>query len=177
MGCYTLAYLLEIQQLNIPFFFDTALCAMPFFAIGHLVNQKGYLNKSPNIYLSFACILLYTIIIIWQRPDCEMYRNEFPFYFLPMSLMAIYGLYGISEKLAHYDYHATKFVRHCGVISLVIFGLHGPITEILLPAINKFTTTNYIKSIIIIFISLIATFYINKIIMKYCPVLIGKKKK
>lgn len=89
-------YYISSNQLNMPFFSDSALCGLPFFVVGYESSSLCVHIKKSKWYLRFACsILLLVLSVLVCREngfvslaDCVIGNSVFLYYINALSVIA-----------------------------------------------------------------------------------------
>lgn len=128
-GGYFVAYLLRVNDIHVPFFIDTALGVMFFFWLGRVFMQSKWAGLKPNLYFATLVLVLYTILVAYLHPDVNIRDNQYPWYLCLTAPVPVLALYYLSVRLSQFDNRIIQWMKVCGVSSLFLFALHGPIYE------------------------------------------------
>lgn len=125
-----------------------------------------------SIFLCFAACL-------YLAPKTELKDNIFPCYLIVISTVMIISLYYLSFMIAGDDNIKdsifVKFLAKCGVSSLCILGFHNQLFLVfghflhIIPGVPPVVTIS-----LMVIITVLAVFQIEKIINRYAPYLLGK---
>lgn len=154
--------------------FDIAMVALPFFAVGSLLNHYSLLSKSPSLAISIPCLLIAFTIVYLTDCGLNMYHREYPalikFYIVPLCL--IIPMMWVSLRLVKKE---VPFVSFIGKNTLIVLGTHyfllGPLKagiQLLLQPMWVYFTT--------IIGTLALECPIIRLINRYLPYLVGKKE-
>lgn len=168
-GGYMMTYCLGHNNINIPFFIDTAFAMLAFYHIGYLFKSKGYQDYRSPIWANVLLLIVYAVFVWYVHPQVNIRVNIFPIYLVILSMVPIYALYQICCHIK------SKFLTLCGVASLTIMGLHGPIYDIVMfPLMRRSPLPQSIEIVLTVVVTLGLTLIAHKLLMKYAPVLLGK---
>lgn len=173
MGCA-----LQVLNVNLPFFVDTAFSVLLLYALGDCFHNKGYDSKAVPWYLSLMGVL----VCVWAchlfHPIVELKINKYPIYLVLLSVVTIVSFYYICKYL--FDHFENKksyvlgFLEKSGASSLSILGFHNPIIWIFGHYIRLIPAPSIVVLIFTVFTTVIVIFYLEKIIYKLAPFLLGK---
>lgn len=93
-----------------------------------------------------------------------------------MAFVPILSLYFLSKNIIEHNSVIVAFLKKCGVNSLFLFALHGPVYEILFPIANKIGMNDYMVTAVALVVTIPICLYVGNLINRYAPFLIGKKK-
>lgn len=175
-GGYLAALVLREWGIHLPFFIDSAFGMLFFYIMGYKFIHSKYSQKRFNTYILLLFLCLYFGLISLFSPEVNTRDNVYPWYLCFTALVPIFILYYLSANIFSYDLRILQFIRTCGVKSLFIFALHGPILEFLFPVLGHMKIGNYLQTFIALLIIIPICFRSDRIIMKYAPKLVGKKQ-
>lgn len=128
---YLFGYILQVLNINFPFFIDTAFSVLLFYAIGDCFHNKGYDSKAVPWYFGLMGVLACLCICYMFHPIAELKVNKFPIYLVLLSVVTIVSLYYICkyiiERFDNKKSYLLEFLEKSGVSSLSILGFHNPI--------------------------------------------------
>ena len=139
------------------------MCCLPFMMIGIII--KKHKNKILSLSVFPLCILLIVFITIslWNGyTDIWKYhfgKNYIFFYVTALSASII--LFNLCRKLK-----SNQIITTLSEGTLLTLGLHTPIIRVC----NKMAPSCLISSLIVMIIS----YCLTRLILKYCPIVIGK---
>lgn len=174
---YIGAYFLNVMKINIPFFIDSAMCATLFYVLGNLFYKTKQLTQKRPWWVMVCLAITYLVVCLVLRPFVNIKTNEFPYFLVFTASLGIFFIYQICLFLANKQNYLVRYVRHAGMISLSLLGLHRPIYFVILPLLSKMLKNDSILAIIMVFITSLLIFCLDYLLSKYAPVLIGKKRK
>lgn len=141
-------------RLNLLAFLDSAMSALPFFAIGYLFNKYSDIlvpNKWDK-YLPLVIIVCFTIIYFFGG-HCSYRINEFtinPFWQYACGIAGTLGIVFLAKIIQH-----LPFVTYWGRYSIMILVTHGMVMKIIGPLVLKahfsMPWTIFIATIILMF--------------------------
>ncbi|MCI5980000.1 MAG: acyltransferase family protein [Muribaculaceae bacterium] len=183
-----LAFLIYIYQLHIPLFsIDSAILSLPFYVFGYLLSHYNLLatkiiGDKRWLLLLYSIILFTYIAFVGEKngtvdiDGCETGQNILLFYLNGIigSLACIFLCKAIPVNFT--------LLSKIGSSTITILGIHGLIILIIkvlttlsgIVDFRNFSIPAYF--IIAIFACLICT-YFHSLLLKYCPVVLGKIKK
>lgn len=142
---------------------------LSFYHIGFVFNRYKIYEQRIPVWESCLLLVLYTLIIAEVEPAVNIKENVFPYYLFILSLVPIYALYQLCCKMQ------SKFLIMCGVSSLTVMGLHHPIFDVIMfPLMSRLSLPHFCESLLMVLITLIIVLFIDKMINKYVPFLLGK---
>ena len=173
-GGYLAAIVLRECGIHLPFFIDTAFGMMFFYTVGYTFIYSKYSKERFNTYVLLLFLCLYLGLIGIVRPEVNTRDNVYPWYLCITALVPTFLLYYLSANICCRDLWILKFIRTCGVKSLFIFAIHGPVLEILFPVMSHLNIGNFAKTTILLFITIPICLWAERVIMRYTPFLVGK---
>lgn len=174
MGGYLAAIVLRECGIHLPLFIDTAFGMMFFYTAGYTFIYSKYSKERFNTYVLLLFLCLYLGFIGIVSPEVNTRDNVYPWYLCITALVPTFLLYYLSANIYSRDLWILKFIRTCGVKSLFIFALHGPVLEILFPVMSHLNIGNFAKTTILLFITIPICLWAERVIMRYTPFLVGK---
>ena len=174
MGGYLAAIVLRECGIHLPFFIDTAFGMMFFYTVGYTFIYSKYSKERFNTYVLLLFLCLYFGLISIVSPEVNTRDNVYPWYLCITALVPTLLLYYLSANIYCRDLWILKFIRKCGVKSLFVFALHGPVLEILFPFMSHLNIGNFTKTTILLFITIPICLWAERVIMRYTPFLVGK---
>lgn len=173
-GGYLAAIVLRECGIHLPLFIDTAFGMMFFYTAGYTFIYSKYSKERFNTYVLLLFLCLYLGFIGIVSPEVNTRDNVYPWYLCITALVPTFLLYYLSANIYSRDLWILKFIRTCGVKSLFIFALHGPVLEILFPVMSHLNIGNFAKTTILLFITIPICLWAERVIMRYTPFLVGK---
>lgn len=177
---YIVSLVLQQYKIHLPFFIDSSLGMISFYSIGFylhhffVLKQMTVTNKiTIGALLLFVC---YVCVIILVKPYINVRDNEYPCFLVISALIPILSLYILSKKISESCSIFTGIIKICGVNSLFLFALHGPIYEILFPIVNKVGLGNLSIIFVMLVITIPTCLMAAKLLLKYTPFLVGNLK-
>ena len=174
MGGYLAAIVLRECGIHLPFFIDTAFGMMFFYTVGYTFIYSKYSKERFNTYVLLLFLCLYFGLISIVCPEVNTRDNVYPWYLCITALVPTLLLYYLSANIYWRDLWILKFIRKCGVKSLFVFALHGPVLEILFAFMSHLNIGNFAKTTILLFITIPICLWAERMIMRYIPFLVGK---
>lgn len=169
---------LHYFNVDLPFFIDTTLSVIVFYAAGDLFKKKGFENCIIPKWIIPIVIFVCFGICYFLRPDVEIKLNIYPCYLILVTLPMILALYYSSLFLSKFQgVFLVKFLQKAGVSSLCILGLHNQVFYLIGPHLFSIHTPPHAGILLIIILCIITiclVFIIEKFINKYLPFLLGK---
>lgn len=168
-GGYFCSFLLRNHNINIPLFLDSVLSMLLFYHLGRVFHERRYNETDVNTMVLAIMLIAYSALVYWIQPEVNIKDNLFPIYLVVMSMVPIVALFFLCKKIN------SKFLMRCGAASLVIMGLHHPIYDVaLFPLMNRLPLPTSAEPYIMVAILLPILLVVEKLIMKYCPWIMGK---
>jgi fucose 4-O-acetylase-like acetyltransferase len=175
---YVIGYTFQRIGINIPFFIDTAFSTILFYALGEYFHKKGYDDKTTPWWWGVIGVLVSLSVCYIFNPHVELKDNKYPFYLVLLSIVIITSLYFICKALVDLNEkrksYVLGFLEKCGVSSLSILGFHNPIIWFFGHYLQIISAPKIVVLCFLVFITVIAIFYIEKVINKVAPFLLGK---
>lgn len=168
------ALVLRECGVHLPFFIDTAFVMLFFYIVGNTFIHSKYSKERFNTYILLLFLCLYIGLISIVSPEVNTRDNVYPWYLCITALVPTFLLYYLSANIYSRDLWILKFFRTCGVKSLFIFSLHGPILEMLFPVMTHLNIGNFAKTTKLLFITISICLWAERVIMRYSPFLVGK---
>lgn len=145
-----------------------------FYEIGRIFHIKGWYKKHVHYCLPWLVIAVYSAFIHTMLPEVDIKHNEYPLYLPLMSVPLIWALYQLSKIIEMYA--TSKFrngFSHLGRSSLVLFGLHQPLWILLFPLVSHIQFA-WLRPFVMVILTIPILLYVEKMITRYCPILLGK---
>jgi len=136
IGCFGIY--LGLHSINIPYNLDSALSALPFFALGYVVFRKTDLLKPNRFdkYLPITITLAFLVALLFGR-YFSFATNEFPDYawltVYPCGALGVYGVVMLSKLLKH-----LPLVSYYGRYSIMILVTHDTLFHFYAGILNRF---------------------------------------
>lgn len=140
-----------------------------FYHIGRLFHEKKYNDANVPIVVTVLVLVVYSAIVYWVMPEVNIKDNQFPIYLILLSMVPITALFYLCKNID------SRFLIRCGTASLVIMGLHHPIYDVVMfPVMNRLPLPDSAEPYIMVALLLPVLLFVEKIIIKYCPWIMGK---
>ena len=109
-----IATVLNLLNLNIPFFIDSALGMLIFYYAGNIFREKEYHKLRLPIWLIISLFSFYIVIVWLLGPHCyvDIKHNDYCTLFIPLTMIPIIALYYLSCRLH------SGFLQLCGIASI-----------------------------------------------------------
>lgn len=124
-------------RINIPGFADSAMSALPFFAIGYLLNKYTDIFKQ-NKYDKFLplVILLCFVLVFYVGGKCSYKQNVYHINPILQYFCGMAGVFGVifSAKMLG----SLPFITYWGRYSLMILVTHALLLQAFMPLVRKF---------------------------------------
>lgn len=166
---YVIDCCLVYNQIHLPFFIDTAMGMIVFYAIGYevkcsgMLDRKMFQSKPTLLFLALIILGIYTAMVIWLNPKTEWKYNIFDAYNLPIALTAILGCLFACRYLVQLQ--SKKILMLLGLIggeSLVIMGLHSHLYDLfIMPVMIRLGLPLNYMFIPMLVIAIPASIYMN----------------
>ncbi|MDD6210554.1 MAG: acyltransferase family protein [Bacteroidales bacterium] len=152
-----LAWYLGRNGIDLPYFLDSAMIALPFFGIGHTLGTSGLLFHKKFDKWGYLSIGIFIAILFFIAEPLDIYKNIYPsnyFYMYTASLCGIAILLLLCKWIKY-----IPVISFFGTYSIIILGTHNilisPIRTVIYKYMGETNTANWTIFIIIILISLI----------------------
>lgn len=165
-------YFLGINKINIPLYIDSAMSAMPFFAIGYVLNRcTDILRMKMSIKINIISIIICCFVLFLFTNGSLNYRtNSFEIDFLNVYITGVSGAFAfllLAKLFKHIIY-----ISYCGRFSIMILVTHYLwVMPMVLKMFNSFGLSNNILTLLIaticIMLSYIVIIPIFRIIFPY----------
>ena len=177
-----IAYILPISLLvsiigyyvELPFYLDTSMLALPFVVIGRMIRQYDILDRFSNrVWLQILLALLCFGLIAVFQPDYITYmKNEYGNnHVMSVWLWGVLGSLGI--LLLAKTIGRIPVISYIGRYSIIVLGVHGIFCADLLYLVNKYMSLN--ATIIVVSILLLGISLLSIIVLKrFCPKLVAQ---
>ncbi|MBO6250714.1 MAG: acyltransferase family protein, partial [Muribaculaceae bacterium] len=171
---FGLGMILQYCHIEVPLFIDSACTTVIFYHLGSYLSRKQWFS-SINWQKGLVAAIAYVVIIFVWTPYTDLFQNIYAVYMLPVTFAGITALYCACRWMSHQQGIAADILEYIGRNSIIIFGLHGAILELLDIVLTKVACPTvasfFIRFIVLVSLSLL----IGSAIKRYCPVLIGQK--
>lgn len=169
MGGYLCSFLLKYFNINIPLFLDSTMAMLLFYHLGRVFHEKKYNEANIHIAVNVLVLIFYVALVYWVKPEVNIKDNQFPIYLILMSMVPVTALFYFFKNID------SRFLIRCGTASLVIMGLHHPIYDVVMfPLMNRLPLPPSVAPYIMVALLLPVLLLVEKLIMKYCPWIMGK---
>lgn len=163
-------YYISSNQLNMPFFSDSALCGLPFFVVGyeccsfceHIKKSKWYLRVACSILLLVLSVFVCRVNGIVSLADCVIGNSVFLYYINALSVIA-----SICMLCMFFD-KSNSFVlttSYGSIFTLFFHGIPMSFFNYYLPIILGYSPSSY--SLFLAFLYSISTYCICYFMIKY----------
>lgn len=169
---------------DFPYFIPAALCALPFFAIGHFLKQFVPVFESKGldkkfVYTSLAVSLLIAILL-WHVPvTMDMRIGKYTPIYLACFFVALMGILVVT--CVSMGIKQNKAIEWIGKNSLLVMCCHEPIKRIILMLYSKGTgqeiemvRMSMLQSLVVTMIIMICMIPIVYVINKWGYFLLGR---
>lgn len=173
-GGYFVALMLRENGIHLPFFIDSAFGMLFFYTVGYRFIHSKYNQMKCNTYILLLLFCLYLALISFISPKVNVRDNMYPWFLCISALIPIFILFYLSANIFRTELWIFKIIRKCGVKSLFIFALHGPILEVLFPVMNHVNIGSCAQTLILVLTIIPMCIGAERMIMKYTPFLVGK---
>jgi len=170
IGYYICAYV------NLPYFLDSAMTMMFFFALGHFLKGNPIIFEKSRLDIWFLLISLSGFIIIVNnfRVSSKVMQNEYEggfILFLSAAILGIASVFFFSKKIKSYS-----FISFFGINSLIILGTHQIVINVVSVILKRILhIDHYIGAITNLLITLSIEYAIVIILSRLVPWLVAKK--
>ncbi len=136
--CYAIAYLLGSKDIELPFFIDSTLGLVIFYALGHMIAKSKAIkifqfNTKSNMRTFVTMVLcggIFALSVSILHPETDWKYNTFEWYNVLLSMFGIIFILCVSHLINHFLSDKTKRTfAYLGTSSLVIMGLHHPLYD------------------------------------------------
>lgn len=164
------------HHIILPFFLDTALTSLIFYALGNWFFLSGTYQKRAPIWTILMLAMVYCAAIYILHPHIDLKYNIYPWYTILLSMTATWILYQLSVRLANYSNFIIQFLVRCGHGSLSMLGFHRPIWLFVYPVCSILHLNEPLFVAVEMLSAVPIALLMNHILTRYAPVLLGKKK-
>ena len=170
----TFGYYIGINQYNLPLFFDSAMTATPFFAVGYILKRdtnfllKNRMDKYNWIFIIFSFFIVYLFF------DFSNYMSNY----YKMSLVSTYisgiagtiGVLLLSKKLVY-----LPIVSYLGRYSIIVLCTHQIMIIIVNRLLRTVNTAELIVDISTFLIVVLLSLFIIPLLKQYLPYVTAQK--
>lgn len=163
------------RRINLLAFLDSAMSALPFYAVGYLFNKYTSILTPPNKwnkYLPLAVIVCFAIVYFFGG-HCSYRVNRFtinPFWQYVCGVSGTLGVMFLAKFIGH-----IPFVTYWGRYSIMILVTHGMVLKVIAPLVFK-AHLPLSLTIIISFVVLMFSYQLLIPLMKkYLPYVTAQK--
>lgn len=162
------------RRINLLVYMDSAMSALPFFAVGYLFNKFTDILV-PNRWDKFLpfIILLFFVIIYFFGGSCNYRLNKFfinPFMQYICGITGALGIIFTAKVIQH-----IPFVTYWGRYSIMILLTHALLLKIYPPLILKLHFPMPITIAVILMITMFSYQFIIPLMKKYLPYVTAQK--
>lgn len=169
-----------ISRINLPLLLDEGIAAIPFYYAGKVCYPL--INKNRKIVSWLSVIGVICILLMQMRwfPWVLVSYTQHPPYMYPVFFLMTFCSFAtfiwISKKLENQKWLGNFGKQTMGVLVLHPLLLHT-IAVVLNRIFEKGSTPWIIIFLVAYVIVCVLSYYLSLLIMKYCPILLGGKKK
>lgn len=177
--CLSFVLYIVGHYLSLPFFIDSAIGCVIFYAMGSAFMQFPKMHTCVNSMCAIFFFAVCAIITLYIGKHVEIKDNVYPLYMIALSIPMIWAVYCVSCTISMCGYrYLSGFLAKCGQRTLTIFGLHMPLWFYLMPIVQKLPppSNNFIKSIVLVVLTLPLLMICDKFIQRYIPFVYGLTK-
>ena len=164
---------LSYYSINLHFFLDEGLYALPFFLVADIVHDKKLVlfevNKSKCFLVGGGSLILF--FLFYELGSLS--EHYYVIYQLLRYLLAFSGVLFISSIANLLSF--SKFLGFCGRNSLIILGVHLPLTGVR-PFMQHFIPEGPILNVLLFVITVLGFCIIVLLFNRFIPKLVGKDK-
>lgn len=165
--CSLLGYVLMRYKVILPFEGDIALVGLPYFLLGSIVKQKGFLRPSKYDKWGYIAFIPCAVFIFYFSEDINfLYQgvpNYIKLYFIPF--LAILCLFWLCK-----NFHYVPLICYFGRYSIIILGTHQLLVSYIYFMIRSFSSIQGNSLYLTIFvIVMFLEIFIIKLMIKYFP--------
>ena len=187
---FFIGFNLQVYQINVPFFVDSALSVLIFYHFGYFfykaVSSKVLksMHPFPTTWLDLVmllCFFSYIGITVFMHPYVDIKYNVYPIYIVALSMIGIGCLYALAlealEMKSSWSNIVKKVLIYCGKNSLYILGFSSPLIIVMDILLHKvFTNPSSVILVSEFCIVVAISLFVGKTIERYIPILVGKEK-
>ncbi len=174
---YVLGYLLRVNQIDLPLFIDTSFSVSIFFCLGYYFKKTGLFKIKIKLWQCSLLLAAYIAICLLLSPIVDLKTNVFPLYSIVLTSLGIYSLYQLSFEVESKGKVISSILKYLGCISLSLFGLHRLFFKFFSIFLENMGVHNIAVNVIVVVITIVCIIPIDRLLTKYCPVVLGKSSK
>lgn len=162
-----IGYILMKYKITLPFEFDIALVALPYFTLGWGIKNAGFLKSMSADKWGFIVIVPCAILIYLYSSEIQLIHQNVPNYFMLYAIpfLAILSLFWVSKNLGK-----IPLISYYGRYSVIIVGTHQLIISYLSLAVRGFLSVRSpIIALAIFIIVMLAELIIIPTFVRYLP--------
>lgn len=162
------------RKINLLAFLDSAMSALPFFAVGYLFNKFTDIlvpNKWDK-YIPIIIVVLFAITFIFGGP-CSYEKNRFtinPFWQYVCGITGTLGIIFTAKVIKH-----IPFVTYWGRYSIMILVTHSLLLKIITPPILKIHLPISLTVILMLTVVMFSYQFLIPLMQKYLPYVTAQK--
>ena len=172
--CSACGWVLMKHKVQLPFEFDVALVALPYFMLGSIVKQMNLLKKSKYDKYGILVIIPSALIIYWYSSDINFLYQFVPNYFnlYAVPFLAILSLFWCCKNLNY-----VPLICYIGRYSIIVLGTHQVLISYVWCAYTGILGLHGFHSNVTTFITvLVLEILIIPIMVKYFPRFTAQKE-
>lgn len=163
------------QRIELPFYLDTAMTALPFYVGGFWIRRYNFFlfphHRFDRIIplIIIACLLL----MYFTATNIGMRTNGYPGNIFQTYIAGFSGIIFIMMigKLLHH----VPFISYIGRYSIITLGIHAPILHFLFPLVRRYVSNPLVSSMIIFILIMIICCLLIPVFIKLFPRLVAQK--
>ena len=163
-------------RINIPGFADSAMSALPFFAIGYLLNRHtGILQQNKQDKFLPLFILLCFVLVFYVGGSCSYKQNVYHINPILQYICGMAGIFGVifSAKILG----SLPFITYWGRYSLMILVTHALLLQAIMPLARKFMAglPQFIIAIVVLMIVMFFYQLLIPLMKRFIPYFTAQK--
>ena len=172
---YVISFLFAKNNLEIPYFVDTALSCIIYFHVGFLFKYYEWHKLKNYRFISLLIVVLTVVFLFFDRPTVDLFQNVFPLYLVILSTSIIIALYWFINSFSYtFPPKSILMLEWCGNYSLALLGLHIIFVEVFMILHKKLYYETCFSLFLEFVVCMVISYCVIEVLRRMCPVLIGK---
>lgn len=159
--CGVLGMLLSVFSINLPYYLDTSLSSLPFFAFGYFLNRHtGFMgmesNRKTNLLSCVFIVVVFSLIHFLNEGELSLIDNTFGKGIWAFVQVYPYGILGtLSVLVAARFLGPVPVVSYLGRYSLIVLCTHGYVIKLIGDMIGVWITCKTILFIVLFLLTIV----------------------
>lgn len=163
------------QRIELPFYIDVAMTALPFYFAGFWIRRYNFFLFPHHRFdkLIPLLILLAVVTMYFTAAPLGMRTNSYPGNIVHVYLAAFAGIFAI--MLLCKKIRKAGIVSYLGRYSIITLSIHGPLLFFFRPIISRLLADGWAASVVLLLLTLSVCLLLTPVIVWLMPQFVAQK--